>query len=263
MTTFADTDIDTETAVFDAATTPEPDPSAPAAAPAAADADIPPAASPEPQENRGDLNAALREQREESKRLRAENARMLQILEGFTPKKEPEPEPEKPEVWDKPDDWLKSQIDPVTAQMQRTTEFYSRRFADQVHGAEKVDAAYAALNGEIVGGRLNGPEVIAQLRQSMDPFGDIMSWYQRHQALSEIGTDPTAYRERVRAELLAEMQKDGQSPAAAAPQASAQSRPAVIPSVNRAIGNAGAPQSTSITEDDIFNAAPAFGKRKS
>ena len=259
--------IDTEADIFDAATAPEPAPSAPAAAPAAVEAEVvnPPQTDPAVPvaDDRGDLNVALRKERDETKRMREENSRLMQILERFQPPKPAEPEKEQPQVWDNPDDWVRAAIDPVTAQIHKTTEFYSRRMAEQQHGADKVQAAYDAMDQAINNGELNRDQVIGELRQSMDPFGDIMAWHQRHQALSEIGTDPNAYRERVRAELMAEM-NGGARPAGDPPPASAPkpAAPPQIPSVNRAVGNAGATQSTSITEDDIFNAAPAFGKRK-
>lgn len=182
------------------------------------------------------------------------------------PQKEPEPEPD---LWDDPNKFLERQINPVQEAVFQTREFYSRRLAEQQHTPEKVSEAYNALKAAVDSGQLDGNAVHAELRKSMDPYGDIMGWYQKNAVLSEIGTDPKAYEQRLREKILAELQ--GQSPEGQPAEngrtpdgrfAPANTRTQPLPSLNRSYGNAGNAQGGAITEEDIFNAAPAFGRRK-
>lgn len=52
------------------------------------------------------------------------------------------------------------------------------------------------------------------IMQSRHPYGTLVEWHKKREAAQEIGDDPAAYRERLKAELLAEMQS---APAASAP----------------------------------------------
>lgn len=75
----------------------------------------------------------------------------------------------------------------------------SRRYAERQHGAEFV--------GKVVE-FFNDPAHMAmshQFLQSDDPFGTAVEYYNAQQALAEIGTDPSSYKERLREELRAEL----------------------------------------------------------
>ena len=60
-----------------------------------------------------------------------------------------------------------------------------------------------------------------------------MQWYARRKVLSEVGSDPAAYRERLKAEILAELNGGN------APAQQQQKAPAVMPSNLSAARNVG------------------------
>lgn len=119
------------------------------------------------------------------------------------------PEAPKPEVWDDPDQWVNGHLGTVKTEVQQTREFYSRKFAEQTHGADKVKEAYQALDAAVSKGELNRDQVLAQLSQSMDPYGEIMGWYEA----SAPQRDPEAYKQKIIADYLAS--QGGQSAQAA------------------------------------------------
>lgn len=225
---------------------------------------------PEARQNGGDLSVALRQEREERKRLQAQ---MLELMERVAPKA-PQPaaktkEQESQEADDavtallnNPAAWLKAQLDghlserlnPVSDEIYQTKRTLSERFAVQQHGIDKVKEAYSALDQAISNGAMTLEGVEAALRKSPDPAGEILAWFDNQPANAE---------KRLREKILEELRASGEIPAAPAANGNAAPSPIPsLPSLNRAIGNAGAPQSGSMSEEDIFNSAPAFGKRK-
>jgi hypothetical protein len=135
--------------------------------------------------------------------------------------------------------------------------------AEKEHGTETVTEAYKALDAAIARGELNREQVLGGLQRSMDPYGEIVEWHRKQRALSEIGPDPEAYKQRLRQEIEAELRGSAATPQPApSPAQAGRSGPTNLPSLNRAFGNAGAPQSAVISEEDIFNSAPTFGRRK-
>lgn len=246
--------------------TPAAQPEATPAAPAAGEGQPQQPQSPQEPQERHVPYAALKEEREARKALQARvDELMTLMLKGQQqPAKQEEQQPE-PELWDDPNAFIRHQISPVEARIQKIVETTSRRDAIREHGEETVNAAYSALDEAIRRGELNGDAVKASLLQSDDPYGDILGWYQKNKVLSEVGTDPKAFEERLRAKILAELQGQapaGQQPAGAPAQQPSNSNQQPLPSLNRSYGNAGNAQGGAITEEDIFNAAPAFGRRK-
>lgn len=135
--------------------------------------------------------------------------------------------------------------------------------ATQSVGAEAVKSAREALEAEVRSGRLPGDKVNEMLSASPDPYGEIVRWHQgrQHQQAQqkiqqEIGGDLNAYREKVRAEILAEMQAGGSAPVASGNVTAIQPRDQTgkfIPSLGKAT-NAGREDGPQ-TDDDIFRAA--------
>ena len=71
-------------------------------------------------------------------------------------------------------------------------------------------------------GRAGKPALGAQLAQQRHPWQFMFDQAKRIQAMSEIGSDPAAYRQRLRDEILAELlQQQGAAPAAQAAAATA------------------------------------------
>jgi hypothetical protein len=98
----------------------------------------------------------------------------------------------------------------------------SEFLVSQQHGAELVkqatEAAFEAMQAN--------PYLAERFRTAQSPHAEAVKWWKEQQALQTIGEDPAAYRERLRAELLAEM---GQAPAQAATAAVIPNTAPVIP----------------------------------
>lgn len=127
-------------------------------------------------------------------------------------------------------------INPIKSEISQLREFYSQRDAVREHGAEKVKAAYDALDQAL---RSRDPEANAiyqRAMSSLDPYGDIMKWHQKQTIYSTIGTDPDAFVER----QLEEKLKDPayQAKLMEKLRGAAQTRPSTVtplpPSLNRA-----------------------------
>lgn len=253
----------TEGPETEAAPSPEVAAPSPEPAPVVGD-DQPQAPSQQEQQERHVPYAALKEEREARKALQSRVEQLTNIMlqgQRQQPQKQEEQQPE-PEIWDDPTAFIRSQLSPVQNELQQTREFYSQREAVREHGAETVEAAYNALAEAMQQGDQSAQALYRKARQSMDPFGEIVTWHKRNEILSEIGPDPKAYEARLRAQILEELQ--GQAPAGQQPAAAQPGQPQTqpLPSLNRSYGNAGNAQGGAITEEDIFNSAPAFGRRK-
>lgn len=192
--------------------------------------------------------------KEEADARRAEKDRadrlermLTQMLEKQAqPAAAAEPAP-KPELWDDPDQWVNGHLGTVKTEVQQTREFFSRKFAEQVHGADKVKEAYAALDAAVGKGELNRDQVLAQLQKSMDPYGDIMGWYEA----SAPQRDPESYKQKIIAEYLATQGGQAAQPAQAAQPGTA-SVVRIPTSLNRT--TSGAPN-TPAGEGDMSDAA--------
>jgi hypothetical protein len=69
----------------------------------------------------------------------------------------------------------------------------SRFLAEEKFGAEKVQAAYEFFD--------RNPHLSGQLLTSPSPVHAAVKEFEKHQAMTEIGQDPSAYRARVEAEI--------------------------------------------------------------
>jgi len=133
--------------------------------------------------------------------------RQLQELQSRLPKTE---EPKAPDVFEDPNRFLehgvRQAVDPIKSEIGQLREFYSRREAVREHGQEKVKAAYDAVAN---GMQSRDPEVMAiyqRAMQSMDPFGEIVSWHQQKTVFNQIGNDPNAWFEKELEKRLADPQ---------------------------------------------------------
>jgi hypothetical protein len=196
--------------------------------------------------------------------------RFNQFFQQNQPRQEPKPETpaEVPDIFENPngfvDHSLKQALTPVEQRISKITESYSRRFAIKEHGQEKVDAAYRALDQAANSGNRDAIEFIAKVKQSDDPFGDIVDWHSKSSVISEFGANPEeAIQKRLEAALndpafLAKAAaKLGVKPALVAPSASQQP----LPSLN----NVTAAADEDGEEDDpreVFNSALRSGVRR-
>lgn len=138
-----------------------------------------------------------------------------------TPAEKPKPK----SFWESPDEFLAERTAPIQQEAITRHFMTSRMLAEDKFGAERVKEADDAI-GALMQANPNDPEIIAmqqRIQNSPHPYRDLVTWHDRRKALAEIGEDPAAYRERLRQELLAELQPAAQpaptqqQPAAKAP----------------------------------------------
>lgn len=159
--------------------------------------------------------------------------RFEKLLETVKPQAKEEAKPASPDFWEDQDGYIAAKLSPVQQEIQAQKEQVSLLLAEEKHGAEAVQAAYAAF-AAIRQSDPQGSEADYQaIMRSRHPFNAIVDWHTKRQVANEIGNDPAAYREKLKAELLAELQA---KPAEAAP---AVSTSPVMPSNLTAIPNAG------------------------
>ncbi len=195
--------------------------------------------------------------------------RFNQFAQQIQPRQEPKlTEPEVvPDIFEDANGFLqhgvKKAIDPINERIAKITEGFSRRMAIKEHGAEKVDAAYAALHQAALSGNRDAVETVAKIKGSDDPFGDLVEWHGKSSVISEFGTDPeAAIQKRLEAALsdpafLAKAaEKLGVKPA----QTHKPGSPA-LPSLNRVTAAA---DDDAEEEDatEVFNTALRSGVRR-
>lgn len=201
----------------------------------------------------------MREEREAAERRFQETQqqwqRQIAELQARLPKEEPKPAPD---VFEDPNKFLeygvRQHVDPIKSEIGQLREFYSRREAVREHGQEKVTAAYNAV---AQGMQSRDPETMAvyqRAMQSMDPFGEIVSWHQQKTVFSQIGSDPNAWFGKTLDERLASdpkfaaeiMQKI---------QGSVRGQPQGITRLPPSIGKVAAAQSASEDAGDMSDAS--------
>ncbi len=90
----------------------------------------------------------------------------------------------------------------IDQKVRQATEGLSMSYAVRQHGKQAVNEAHAAL-------KQHGTQTEQQaLAASADPWGEVVDWHNRREAMAEIGDDPVAWRkaetERIKKELLAQ-----------------------------------------------------------
>jgi hypothetical protein len=114
-----------------------------------------------------------------------------------------------------------------------------------------VSAAYDALNQAIGSRQLDGNAVKAKLAQSMDPYGDIMGWYET----TAPQRDPEAFKQQIISEYLA---SQGQGQVQPQTAAAAQATGTVIklpPNLNRMTSaSSDASGSADVSDQELFHA---------
>ncbi|WP_155623748.1 hypothetical protein [Burkholderia territorii] len=116
----------------------------------------------------------------------------------------------------------------------------SEMMVRQQHGDADVDKALEVFQKAVQ----ENPALGAQLAQQRHPWQFMLDQAKRIEAMQEIGTDPAAYRQKLRDEILAELQQQGAAPAA---QAAAPAAPAA-PVIPRSLATArsSAPRSAPV-----------------
>lgn len=132
--------------------------------------------------------------------------RFTQLLETVKPKPA-EAEKPAPEIWDDADGFINQRLAPVQEAVQTQREQFSQIMAVEKHGVETVRAAMEAFKAQ--------PETPARaamfeaIKKSVHPYGALVEWHKREQERAEFA-DPAAYRDKLKAEILAELQAGNQ-----------------------------------------------------
>jgi len=154
--------------------------------------------------------------REEAEARRAEKERadrleqmLSQVLQQRPPTQQAPQQPqEPPDIFTDPEAWFKhkrdQEIAPVLQQIQAARLDDARAVASVVHGDETVKAAEQAFNELAKRGAVD-PAEYQRIQSSPNPYRAAVEWHKRQSFLSEVGSDPSAYRERIKAEILAEL----------------------------------------------------------
>lgn len=97
------------------------------------------------------------------------------------------------------------EIDPIQASVMRAESLFldqSERLAVKEHGKETVEKAFEKYQAEAQ----RNPALAYQMRNASDPYGEIVKWSKQRELMDEIGTDPSAYRAKLEAEIRASLQ---------------------------------------------------------
>ncbi len=144
-------------------------------------------------------SVGMRQLREAFERQQRRTAELEQQLRSFQPKQEPAP---KPDLFERPDEFVRTNVQevltPVEQRLSAAVETMSQRFAIMEHGKERVEQAYSALDQAARSGDPQALAVVNQVKQSMDPYGDIARWY----ADREASLNPDAFFQRKLDEAL-------------------------------------------------------------
>lgn len=127
-------------------------------------------------------------------------------IENLRRQIQPMEAPKAPEFWEQPegniDHRVQQAVQPLYQEMVMQREQFSRAIAEARHGPEKVAEAFKDLEARVQAGdptaRFDYQRVMAQGNQ----YDALVQLHQQRKALSEIGNDPAAYREKLSQDLL-------------------------------------------------------------
>lgn len=195
----------------------------------------PPPAAQEPVVRHVPLRELLdeRDKRQNAERRAQETERILRELYA---KQQASDQPA-PEIWDKPDEYIRRQIEPYANDLLETKSAISRERAVETFGEELVSTAYQALFEANRRGDQASLVEANQIKASPHPWRGIVDWYKRNRVArdpDDLLKDPDFIKRAV---------ESYNAQAAANPVTRQPSAAASLPSVSRA----GTP---AVPEDD-------------
>ena len=146
--------------------------------------------------------------------------RFNQMMSAVAPKQaQPDPAPA-PEIWDDPNAFVRSQAMEMVTPLQQQMKAMARQVADIQFQPETVEKAVNAFDNATKTGSID-PEIHRRIMASPNPYAAAVQWHQHTSTMSEIGSDPAAYKaklaEEIRAQVMAELNPSGQQPAGTQP----------------------------------------------
>lgn len=206
------------------------------------------ATAPEPEPKHGENRVPVGEliaERKARQNLERQFNELIASLNATVPKQEP---PSPPEIWDNPTEFVRQQVMPETDRIQRTLMYNARLTAEVRFGEDKVKAAQEAFDSLFDAQQLPQHEYM-QVINSPNPFAEAVKWHERHRAISEVGTDLSAYKAKLRAELASD--PEFRKEIMAGLQSEARSNPSARPVINLpSLSKTGA-AALSSTDDDV------------
>ncbi len=199
---------------------------APVVDPAAAPVVDPAAPAPEPAEQQPNgfvpvqaMDAERSKRKALEERYEKDMREMRERLDRLSQPAQPaEPQAPPPSMFDDPDAYLKLQMAPIQGALQETQEALWELRAERKYPAEELQAAKKAA--EALFGTPEGRALHQQITsKGGNPFENLVEWHKSQSVLSEVGTDPEAYKQKVIAEYLASQQQQPQAAAPTAPAA--------------------------------------------
>ncbi len=104
-----------------------------------------------------------------------------------------------PDLYADPEARLRFENEQFERRLVNTKLEQSRWMANRDFGKDVVDSAFEYFNEH--------PELSHQFLTSPSPFHDAVEFYKRQKVADEVGTDPEAYKAKLRAELEAEIRE--------------------------------------------------------
>lgn len=156
----------------------------------------------EPQENDQvkNLNAALREARQEAAEARRRSEEMMaRFMAAQPPQPAPQPAPT-PDIFEDPAAFVRAQVSTDFERQQQVAMYNSRLIAEARFGEDKVREAQEAFDALLAEKKLH-PADYQRVMSSPNPFAEGVKWHQTHKAATEIG-DPVAFQQKLRSQLL-------------------------------------------------------------
>jgi hypothetical protein len=114
------------------------------------------------------------------------------------------------EFFSNPDEFFQKRQQPVIQQYQQDMMVFARDLANIQHTPAKVVEATKAYDDACARGAIDVSEA-QKIRGAHNPFSAAVAWYEKNKLTQEIGANPEEYKQRLRAEIEAEMaEKYGQ-----------------------------------------------------
>jgi hypothetical protein len=148
--------------------------------------------------------------------LRADNRALREQIQQLQRMMQPAPEQKPaPDFYDDPQGAVQHQITPIQQQLNAQKLQTSRFLAVEKFGEELVQQAHAYFDQH--------PEQSQALMNHPSPYHAAVAEYQKAQIAQEVGSDPVAYRDKIKAEVAAEIRKELEAKQTAAAVANAPS----------------------------------------
>lgn len=228
-----------------------------------------PAAQPE---ERNPLYGAMKEEREKRQNAEREladyRARVALFEQQAAMMRQPQAPQPAPDIFENPEAFVQTQFQPAMDMQRQALMYNAKLIAEARFTEETVAAAQEAFDSLVKQGSIH-PAEAQQVLSSPNPFAEAVKWHQRHKVVSEVGTDPTAYREKLLEQALNDPEFRKRADAlwrsqAGAPAAVPQARAPVInlPSLSK-VGSAALTSPADEMPDDasLFNATVSRRRR--